>query len=121
MYELIEADMRPRQRYNHALSGFQRLQICLRFLASGDYFLAIGDQYGVSKQTVASCVWNGVRAIVRRLYRHVVQWPRDAAACDEIRARFTGYVCAPFSASSTYEFYAASPACRTFPGALMAR
>jgi hypothetical protein len=53
---LVEGDIAPTTRRNHALDAQQQTQLTLRYLATGKCQLCNGDDHGVSQPSVSKAV-----------------------------------------------------------------
>ena len=62
---------------NFALSPEQQVRLALRYLASGSYYMSVGDSHNVHKSTVSRTLHRVVDAINTYLLPQNVRWPQD--------------------------------------------
>ena len=81
---LIEDEVRPLTRGNHAISTEQQLLIALRFFASGSFLQVIGDTHGYDKATVSRIVRKVSLALANK-HEQWIQFPTTMEEKNTIR------------------------------------
>ena len=92
---LIEDEVRPLTRRNHAISTEQQLLIALRFFASGSFRQVIGDTHGYDKATVSRIVRKVSLALANK-HEQWIKFPTTMEDKNTIRAGMydiAGFLC----------------------------
>jgi hypothetical protein len=82
---LIDDEVRPSTKRNHAISTEQQLLIALRFFASGSFLQVIGDTNGYDKATVSRIVRKVSLAIANK-HEQWIKFPTTMEEKNTIRA-----------------------------------
>ena len=92
---LIEDEVRPLTRRNHAISTEQQLLIALRFFASGSFLQVISDTHGYDKATVSGIVRKVSLALASK-HEEFIKFPTTMEEKNTIRAgmyEIAGFPC----------------------------
>ncbi|XP_063775343.1 putative nuclease HARBI1 [Pseudophryne corroboree] len=87
LYDLLEADLDPQARTNHAVIGFQKLLATLHFLASGTFQPTLSQTCVFSQPTLSRCITQVIKAF-RKLTTQFIRFPDTDSGWHEIKLGF---------------------------------
>ena len=85
--EILENDLQPQTKRNHALTPTLQILVALRFYASGSFLQIIGDTLGLPKSSVSRIITDVSQALARKESEFIL-WPSRPEEIQEVKRGF---------------------------------